>query len=58
MKKQTLRLALVLFLTLPLLSACSIARTAVGTAVDIVTLPVDLLTFQEDQNTRHMDEEK
>ena len=54
LKKHILCLALIL----PLLSACGIARTAVGTAVDIVTLPVDLLTFDEGENKLQMDEDK
>lgn len=37
-------------LTLPLISACGIVRTAVGTTVDIVTIPVDLLTIDETNN--------
>lgn len=34
---------LIILLSAPLLSACSV----VGTAVDIVTIPVDLLTMHE-----------
>ncbi len=37
-------------LTLPLLSACGIVRTVVGTTVDIVTIPVDLLTMDEGES--------